>query len=51
MITERFVGLSLISLLVMLFALGGYKIMINAECRQAAVAQNYPADAVKSICR
>jgi len=47
MISEKFVGFIVISL----FALAGYKMMVNADCRQMAVAQNYTADAVKHICR
>ncbi len=51
MISERFVGFGLVGLLVVLFALAGYKMMADADCRQLALAQNYPADAVKKICK
>lgn len=51
MISETTAWYSLIGILLLVMILGAYKMNHNAECRQSAVAQNYPADAIKKICR
>lgn len=51
MISEKAAWYSVMTILVMVMLLGAYKMTTDANCRELAVAQNYPADAVKRICR
>ena len=48
---ERFTALFFILIMVSMVAAAGYKMTIDKDCVQSAIHQNYPADAIKKICR
>jgi len=51
MITERAAWYSMIAIIFALLAMGTYKLVSDSQCKQTAVSQNYPAEAIKKICR
>ena len=48
---EKFTAVFVTLMLVSMVAAAGYKMTIDRDCVQSAINQNYPADAIKKICR
>lgn len=48
---EKLTAVFIASIIVLLMAGAGYKMTINRDCVQSAIHQNYPAEAIKKICR
>ena len=48
---EQFTAGFVVLLFVAMVAASGYKMTIDRDCVQSAIHQNYPAEAIKKICR
>lgn len=48
---ERFTAVFVVLLFVAMVAGAAYRMTIDRDCVQNAIQQNYPADAIKKICR
>lgn len=48
---EQFTAVFVVLLLVVMVAGAAYRMTIDRDCVQNAIHQNYPADAIKKICR
>lgn len=48
---EQFTAVFFVLILTSMVAAAGYKMTIDKDCVQSAIHQNYPADAIKKICR
>ena len=48
---EKFTAVFVTLMLISMVAAAGYKMTIDKNCVQSAIHQNYPAEAIKKICR
>ena len=51
MISERTAWWSVIAIVFAVLAMAAYTLVDQGRCKQTALAQNYPAESIKKICR